>query len=606
MAFRSYYMKPRKRKAHARFSPNIVAFDVENNPGTSEFILASVYGETVRRSNHKYIKTTVKETFFSKEAFQMFLMGLRPKGEKYNPCILIAFNTAYDLGFLDEIENTAERLDSNRFISTKFKNGLMIIDLMNHLDGTLEENVELFKHEIPGIEKTELPKLPHVQNVKPEDWNKFIQLLAEHCESDAKATYEIANYVFDFYAQVHLTPTYTKAGMALQSFQKFALKETWKNRPSDINDFERLGYYGGRCEIFIKGDSLNTVSFDVNSMYPSRAVKELLPDPRYAIRGSGYDINFTDYFRSRDMMIECTIEVPKQKVCPLPYYQKGGKLIFPYGVLHGVWASPELIYAIDHCGCKITSIGKWIAYEKQIDDLKGYMLFWYNERLKQRANGIKPMETLCKYFLNSLTGKFGEHHPENKLMKLDDVLSTTDIDDCELYEWHGVEYIEFKDDEYKDTDHTFPVIIAFITAYSRVHLLKAMKTVEKDIVYCDTDSVHCFKRSKEIFETLNWVSNDKKDLGAFSFEGQHTYFYWRPKMYGGRIKGINLKMAVKTYEDDNEVAYAIKKPNKRRTSIKRNLIVNKWEWTEKVFNKMDDKRTWFTDNTSEPIEINDE
>ena len=596
MVFRSYYLKPLIGKPESRFSPNIVAFDVENNPDTSEFILASVYGTTLKRSNHKYKETTVKETFFSKEAFQKFLMDLRPQEDidkqKRHPCVLIAFNTAYDMGFLDEIEDSVARIDGTHFITTKLKNGLKVIDLTNHLMDSLKNNVEVFKREIPDIEKTNLPE------------STDIQKMALHCEADAKATYEIAHYVFnDFYADhAHLTPTYTKAGMALQSFRRFALKETWKNRSSDINDFERSGYYGGRCEIFHRGENLNTVSFDVNSMYPSRAVKELLPDPQTVIRGSGYNINFKDYFRSRDMMIECTIEVPKQKICPLPY-RMNGKLVFPYGVLHGVWASPELIYAIDKCNCKIISIDKWMAYEEQIDDLKNYMLYWYHERLNWRAKGNKAMETLCKYFLNSLTGKFGEHIRDNKLVKVEDIPLTTDLTGCATYDWNDEEYVELKSMGWEDTDHTFPVIIAFITAYSRVHLLKAMKSIEKDVVYCDTDSVHCFKTAKEQFETLNWVSNDKKDLGAFSYEGEHTQFYYRPKMYGTHIKGINLKKAIKTYEDDGEVAYAIRKPNRRRTSIKRNLIVNQWVWTEKVLSKWDDKRDWNNDGTSNPIMI---
>ena len=589
-------MKPLKGRPHSRFSSSIITFDVENNPDTSEFILASVYGMTLKRSHSQYKETLVKETFFSKEAFQKFLMDLRPQKDidrkKRHPCVLIAYNASYDMGFLREIEQSSCRIDGNRFITTKLKNGLIVIDLMNHVTGSLKENVKIFSSEIPDLEKTDLPESDDIIS------------MALHCEADAKSTYDIANYVLNgFYAKMHLTPKYTKAAMALQSFLRFALKETWEDRSTEINDFERSGYYGGRTEIFHRGDVLNTVSFDVNSMYPSRAVKELLPDPQTVIKGYGNNSMFKKHFRTHDMMIECTIRVPKQKICPLPY-RKDGKLIFPYGVLHGVWCSPELIYAIDHCGCEIIDIGQWLLYHDQIDDLKNYMEFWYNERLKWRKNGNKAMETLCKYLLNSLTGKFGEHIKDKRLVNINDTCVTKDdLRNSSSYDWNGETYIEIKSEEYEDTDHTFPVVIAFITAYSRVYLLDAMKSIEKDVVYCDTDSVHCFKEAKKRFESLNWVSNDKKDLGAFSYEGEHDQKYYRPKFYGDHAKGINLERATKTYEDDNEVAYAIKKPNRRRASIKRNLIENQWLWTEKIFSKWDDKRNWNKDGTSNPIMI---
>ncbi|MCW7072256.1 MAG: hypothetical protein OCU12_08050 [Methanophagales archaeon] len=373
-----------------------------------------------------------------------------------------------------------------------------------------------------------------------------------------------------------------------------------------MNEFERKAYYGGRTEVFIRGDALDTTSFDVNSMYPSQCVNHPLPDPTSYMRGKGKTDTFNQLFGSKDMIIECTVEVPYQHVPPLPY-RENNKLIFPYGRLTGTWCSPELEYAVKECGCKIVKVGKWMAYDDQTTDLKSYMERWYNERLKWRKSGNKAMETLSKYFLNSLTGKFGEHVRDDQVVNIEDLdMTKEELDQLGKVEYFENQYgvfLHLKAQEFDSTDHTFPVIIAFITSYARIHLHKAIRTVGNDVVYCDTDSVHVLSRSVKRFEDNNWISDRKEDLGAWSNEGRHIFPYYRPKFYGNRLKGINLNRATLVEETDEHKVYTFEKPNKFRESIRRGLTVNKWEMHEKMVSKEDTKRSWNPDGTSKPLEV---
>ncbi|MCW7072255.1 MAG: hypothetical protein OCU12_08045 [Methanophagales archaeon] len=197
-----------------------LAFDVENDPETGKFILAAVYGY-VQSSNQKTL-TPVQQTFKSQKGFQNFLMGLKDKDQKSQPCVLVGFNTAYDMGFLMEIEDTSKRLDAGgRFITTRLKNGIKVIDLSNFLVGSLESNVQLFKDEIPDIRKTALDVSDELG-------------LEEHCFEDAKATYQITHYLDMYYREMGLELNLTKAGLALQSFQtERFIQRMEKSRPQD-------------------------------------------------------------------------------------------------------------------------------------------------------------------------------------------------------------------------------------------------------------------------------------------------------------------------------------------------------------------------------------
>jgi len=215
---RSYKLTKLKVKKN---KPKVfLAFDVENDPETGQFILAAVYGYV--QSKNRKLTIKLEQTFKSQEGFQKFLMGLKDEDQKSQPCVLVGFNTAYDMGFLMDIEDTSQRLDAGgRFITTRLKNGIKVIDLSNFLVGSLESNIRLFKDELPNIRKTALDVTDEMS-------------LEEHCIEDAKATYEITHYLDMYYRKMGMELNLTKAGLALQSFQtQRSIQRLEKQRPQD-------------------------------------------------------------------------------------------------------------------------------------------------------------------------------------------------------------------------------------------------------------------------------------------------------------------------------------------------------------------------------------
>ena len=127
---------------------------------------------------------------------------------------------------------------------------------------------------------------------------------------------------------IGLTPT--KFGAALKIFQSRYFTGKWARSGSEQwkNDFERQSYYGGRCEVFMRGLQRVT-SYDVNSMYVAIMRDELIPNPSITkyLKNSEQIIGMID---NEFLTVDCRVRIPKTRIGLLPYRSPDtGKLIFP-------------------------------------------------------------------------------------------------------------------------------------------------------------------------------------------------------------------------------------------------------------------------------------
>jgi len=108
--------------------------------------------------------------------------------------------------------------------------------------------------------------------------------------------------------------------------------------PGCAHEWIRLGYYGGRTELFqTYGEHLQY--FDINSSYVA-AMRELMPVGDRMVT-TELDWSMTD---THGGFVECTVRIPPEcEYPPLPHRaKKTGKLLFPTGRFSGVWSTKEL------------------------------------------------------------------------------------------------------------------------------------------------------------------------------------------------------------------------------------------------------------------------
>ena len=166
--------------------------------------------------------------------------------------------------------------------------------------------------------------------------------------------------------------------------------------------------------------------------------------------------------------------------------------IFPVGVFRGTWCHNELRYAISQ-GVRIREVHATMYSEDSVSPFTGYVTDLWQRREELKAQG-SPRQAVYKLLLNSLAGKFGQ--------RTDGALR--ELETMDAYWKHGpvkgTEVMVLRRMAYAKvpvpTTHIPGYIIvpwaAYITAYARIALHKAMLEVRGPILYVDTDSIMCF------------------------------------------------------------------------------------------------------------------
>ena len=572
------------RKQQRKRSPMhhpLLALDIENDPVTGKFINAAIYGEINVRSHGKAHPKHIDAFFTSQSVFLKYLEDLRPKGMKEIPTKIILFNASYDYWFLMKITSDGDLLtNGSNIITGKLRNGIPIMDLTNLTrQGSLEDWIGYLKDEMSkyGIYKKE-----------------SLEDLEVRVKSDAKATWILGNYLENFFVnEIGIPLKLTIAGAARYLFSLRFFKDYWIREEKNLwkSEYERKAYRGGRVEAFKGGVEHVFVGYDVNSMYLSVMRDEVFPDPNSARYVK------TPKFLPPDKLYiaEVTVNVPEQYIGVLPLLSpETGKLIFPTGTFRGHFASPELNYAIKECGVKIIKIHSIITYKSK-PYFKDYAEFIWKKRKEYKDKHNKGMDILIKYLGNVLYGGFGQKNKDSFFGKLEDLTLKFVSDNKakpKINEINGVKYVTVTASDGEDSKHTFPCIPVFITSFSRLLLLKALRSNAENLIYTDTDSMKLRNVAKEV------VIGD--GLGEWGYEGVEIDVpVYKSKMYGNKCKGIP-KRAILEWEDSVRKIYSYEKPNKMKESFRRGLTPALWLKTIKEVSKIDDKRIWITDKVSLP------
>jgi hypothetical protein len=214
---------------------------------------------------------------------------------------------------------------------------------------------------------------------------------------------------------------------------------------------------------------------------------------------------------------------------------KREKLLFPVGHVNQMILSPEIKYLLEHPEVgKIERINRLVGY-KQSKIFAEYVDWFYKIRCQTENESIKYM---CKLFLNSLYGKFGQRQPaELKLVddintkklvfKMMDDSKTNQIDNLVRI---GNDLYSTEENPQAYADNSIPIIASAVTAYARTYLFDLFQIAGfENIFYCDTDSIFTNKTGYENLVSNGMVDANQlgklklKRIGAFHAYGNKDY-----------------------------------------------------------------------------------
>lgn len=334
--------------------------------------------------------------------------------------------------------------------------------------------------------------------------------LLKYCLEDCKLLFDVLCAFFGRIRDEGGTVGLTAASLALKTWQKM-LRDSGRRwtQNRDYIDEERLCYAGGATIVF-KKRAENYNVFDVNSMYPGVMRDIFVPIGR----ARKYTRNCHRYLK-REGFAKVLIHSP-ERYAPPTWKVIDGKLKFICGYIEGIYALNELRYFIE-CGCTVERFDWIVVYSKKEQLFKEYVERFYELRKQAKAIGDNVGNALYKLLLNSLYGKFAESEERDEFI-IDPDQRLAGVKQISGFE-SGIPIFSGK--ETVELSHVQPVVSAYITAGSRIHLHKLIVENEDSIIYCDTDSLHTtadYPISKELGDL---------DLDYRVVKGK----YIAPKMY---------------------------------------------------------------------------
>lgn len=333
-----------------------------------------------------------------------------------------------------------------------------------------------------------------------------------------------------------------------------------------FNNTAQYAYYGGRVQVFGEAGKKieNVITFDANSMYPSVQVGNPYPDIRKCYRlGANFSTLMSQLNRD-DCVVWADIDlvaIDEDAQLFLPNKNEEGRLDWTQKEFSGWLCEPEIKFALENGWIieKVRHINSALA----IYPFDDFINHFYNLRKEMKKNK-DPRELFCKLIINSCYGKFGARPYEKRIQDLEGIANAQDEED----------YLErYLQRWYQPSSCSYPYLLdtksfsrnpesqnfswaSFITSYARVDLAKAIKAAGKDILYCDTDSIHVKASALDKINANVPMGDELKEWKLETEEVIPLAIYWESKSYHHMNKDgstINAKQkGVRTKDSNGE------------------------------------------------------
>ena len=285
-----------------------------------------------------------------------------------------------------------------------------------------------------------------------------------------------------------------------EMFGKKEFTSTFPVIEPEVDSVIRKAYRGGftYCDERFKGVDVGPgISCDFNSMYPSVMLKYFFPVGKPVGFDGEYkqDNDFSLYVQA----LTCTFRLKKNGI---PMIQLQGNWLYaqheylkeviePASL---VLTSVDLKLFFDNYDVFVMSWDGGYKFRAKRGLFDSYITTWRKE--KETSTGGR--REIAKLMLNSLYGKFGTNtNVTQKIPYMDeDKVVRLSTDDEEI------------------RDPIYIPVAAFVTAYARDELIRAIMANRKRFIYCDTDSLHLLG-----VDMPKDVKMHDTEFGCWKFEG---------------------------------------------------------------------------------------
>ena len=352
--------------------------------------------------------------------------------------------------------------------------------------------------------KIHLDVLPHI--LKVENPKLFWEYLRHDVIALQEILYLFWVQIYDLVGSIEELPM-TLPALAMKLW-RMTLKEpiytTWNKQ---LKEFERRAYSGGRTECYEAGET-DVRIYDANSEYPTVMLSGQYP--------LSYKGGWTKKYRGQPGLYEIRYNQGNRFYKPVLRDETTGEFQYEGS---GVYTQPEIDALISKSGT--FECIKGYVFVEMGNPFKEFISTWWGIRRKAQIEGNDALAYVCKIFMNSLYGKFGQRE-EGWTLKL---LTSDEIEDL------LASGVKVKDaGEYtlvlepRHSEYTFVSMAAYITSYARLHLYNEM-CLAMDHGYklyaTDTDSVHI----------SGGELPTSSDLGGWKKEFQGQGIYLGKKLY---------------------------------------------------------------------------
>jgi hypothetical protein len=308
----------------------------------------------------------------------------------------------------------------------------------------------------------------------PKNWEDITSYL----RGDCVYLHELVSGFVDKYGM-----QITQASAAMSQWKRVSKRKT----PTSSKDFYEIFapyYYGGRVQCFRAGIiETDFAVYDINSAYPY-AMLHNHPYSTDYIRAEGYIAN-ADFYR-----IEC-VSNGAFPFRGLGTHERAAGLWFPHDneLREYTVTGWEYSAAVDTQSLRGMTVKESFVFNERVD-FADYINYFYEMRLKAKAEKNEAESLFAKLLMNSLYGKFASN-PENYrnyMIVPMDVIAGLESEGWsfsgELGPW-GLAEAPLPENEQR---YYNVATAASITGFVRAMLWRAIHS-SKGVLYCDTDSI---------------------------------------------------------------------------------------------------------------------
>lgn len=378
----------------------------------------------------------------------------------------------------------------------------------------------------------------------PNEWNAYIAKNGYALvRRDTEILYEVMSNFFSLLRQYSIPFGYSLASSAFALFRSKMLdRELIFPDDEEYTKNVMEAYRGGFCNVLELGKFETIWDYDVNSLYSTAMKGKRIPTSfRRQVDGEISLSQFLKLRKSYYIIANVEFEIP-DRVSFIVKKLKGKLFSLRSGTL---WMhESEIIYLIQR-GAYI-KISQAYLYNFKTDLFDGYVDFWYNMKQQADRDGHKALRAVAKLYQNSLYGKFGQHKRHSEIVVNNIQRETKEVRRYVI--WEGNKKIlmsnyGFFSTYLKEESIVYsPEIAGAITANARMILMNYVLLADVDnVVYCDTDSLHCKKPILESYvsDDIGMVKLENSKVRSYPMTGE----YYAPKVYRlneeWTFKGIN-------------------------------------------------------------------